>query len=87
MHPEVKKFWEGRGYSIQIDIAEGVPPDDFHRFWWAAIGKDPNNWEYIARSEPVPPGTKEALCSIYYFYGKCFNEHEMLRIIRLKAFL
>jgi hypothetical protein len=86
MHPEIEKFWEDTGYTIVIDILQGTYPHDLWRFYWVLL-KD--EWEvgYAGISEDVPQGTKQAPCTTHFLHDKKYTEEEMLKIIRLKAFL
>lgn len=73
MHPEIKKFWEGAGYKV-------VQSSELN--WWAS------KWEDVLLHDMQ---IAELLPSGEYFYrwprGERRSEQEMLRIVRLKAFL
>lgn len=86
MHPEIKKFWESKGYKIVVDILEGTYPDDLWRFYWVLV-KDGRQVEFAGVSNDQPQGTKDAPCTTYLLNHKEFSEKEMLRIIKQKAFL
>jgi hypothetical protein len=83
MHPDIEKFWKDLGYTIDIDILQS----DYWKFYWAVhrVGKYP--YQYVGQSDPVPPGTKKAKCTLYFIDGKEFSENEMLKVIKLKAFI
>jgi hypothetical protein len=82
MHPEIEKFWVRLGYSIIIDILE----DDLWKFYYVLM-KNGIEVGFAGVSDPQSPGTKNAFCTIYFMDGQHHSEQEMLRIIKLKAFL
>lgn len=81
MHPNIKKFWEDAGYEV-ICLRPAI--EDDYTFWTAM--KDGKQSFYVARisnNDLVADSYRlpdEISCNI-------FSEEEMLRIIKLKAFL
>jgi hypothetical protein len=81
MHPDIKKFWEnfGRpigGYSFSaVDV------------WF--VRSDP---EYYDQGGPPPPLNEDIIFmngknNPYRMHGQWYSEEEMLKIIKMKAFL
>jgi hypothetical protein len=73
MNEEIKKFWEDIGYNIHNSIWNGII------YWW--IDMRPND-ACIAK-------VFDANSKYYYPAGSKFSytEKQMLRMIKLKAFL
>lgn len=72
MHPEIKKFWEKAGHTLY----HTPPPMDL--------------WEvHIHTGGDLPIYRIETVChgNEYRFDNHWYSESEMLRVIRLKAFL
>jgi len=76
MHPDIQKFWEKLG-KIDFDLLE----TPVSVFYWYVIYTETKNYTYVA-SKPLNTEIVK-----YYFRGNSFDETEMLRIIKLKAFL
>lgn len=75
LHPEIKKFWEKYGIVNCID----EPTSHIKNVPFYYISKKSGGTETIA----IPVGNELA----YFFGGKCFYEEDMLRVIKLKAFI
>ena len=73
MHPEIKKFWQDEGYSISNE--------DQTTFGTVSGYKTVINAPFISMIETLAFGDQ------YRFKGEWYSEEEMLRIIRLKAFI
>lgn len=85
MHPEIKKFWEQLGHTL---MGYSLPNIEI----WAIVS-DP---EYYNQGGPPPPldedivfflSKKNPIMKPYIFEYKSYSEEEMLRMIKLKAFL
>lgn len=75
MHPEIKKFWECKGYTIFYYLTNDKE--------WVASTADYQKGERIARSIIAPEGRV-----IYYYWdNRLHSEKRMLKMIRMKAFL
>lgn len=75
MHPEIKNFWESTGCTV-----EEVPDDNYpNGKVFCKIDSDTYTMSIVARYNVAGE-------FIYIFYGPK-TEKEMLRIVKLKAFL
>jgi len=85
MHPDIKAFWEKQGKIIHAyDFST-------HKFWF--IYSDP---EYYNQGGPPPPLKEDTVCielksvnvgKRYYLQGANYSEEDMLKVIKMKAFL
>lgn len=78
MHPEIKEFWKKCGFEIELG------PNG--HYWFQDKTAYPNCAVFINPLESVPER------KLQYFYpndvnGKWYYEADMLRLIKLKAFL
>jgi hypothetical protein len=73
IHPEIKKFWEEAGHTV-------VGPSLIDS-WEIHISTDPTGVWPLYRIEIICHGDR------YRYNGQWYSEEEMLRIIKLKAFL
>jgi hypothetical protein len=80
MHAKIRKFWEEIGDVLVMNISDSelfyVAPSTSGQIvssngYFIVIADKPSNTEIVK----------------YYFRGNSFDETEMLRIIKLKAFL
>jgi hypothetical protein len=73
IHPDIRKFWEEVGYQVDND-------------WWTSEHVD-----YILKTKDGMTGAaafrKRNAPIEYLFGGRLYSEEQMLRIVRLKAFL
>lgn len=75
MNPEIKKFWEATGWGVEWRSSSET------RWWaWKNIAPDSHARRLIAWL--VYPGEV-----LYRWHGKFYSEAQMLRLIKLKAFL
>jgi len=73
MNPEIKRFWEDAGYTLNnITGSTWI-------MWWAR--------KEGTEMEPHVATFHTSFDAIYYFNHKEYTEAEMLRIINLKVFL
>jgi hypothetical protein len=92
MHPEIEKFWTHSGYYVETDVMLPCCDDPFILFWFLmkdnqqlwCVGKSDS---FDRNSEAYKQMKENPLCTVYYFYEEQYTEPEMLRIIKLKAFL
>ena len=89
MHPEIEKFWEDQGYSIVLSDSRTKPDPESWRFMYFLM-IDNRYKGYVAYSERY----YQSFCYVlspkavkYLLDGRYYSEEEMLRFIRLKAFL
>lgn len=75
LHPEIRKFWEKYGVVNCID----EPTSHVTNIPYYYISKRDGSTETIA----APYGSRLA----YFFGDKSFYEEDMLRVIKLKAFV
>lgn len=92
MHPEIIKFWEDSGFTVIIDVLENTCSAagvwlDLWRFYWVLIDADGRQIKFVGASDNVPPGTKDAPCVTHFLNEKSLSEKEMLKVVRMKAFL
>jgi hypothetical protein len=73
MHPEIKEFWEKEGYTFQ-------DPSPIMDSQWASKGFK-GKPSYIRQIDLLAHGDK------YRFNEVWYSEEEMLRIVRMKAFI
>lgn len=85
MNPLIEKFWEDTGYKIArwySPIIENTWRDLFCLF------KDDTFIRVVGVSKCFDgPRQNEAKCHVYYFNNKQYSENEMLKIIKMKAFI
>ena len=72
MHPDIKKFWEDSGHNISVYVIGD------ERLWIARKNGELSGGHIIYHHT----GSDE-----YYWDHSWYNEEEMLRIVKLKAFL
>jgi hypothetical protein len=86
MHPEIRKFWEDAGYTVMRcdDLNVVHSPHEMWCAGWIARGI---NDLYIATSATIHGNNKPD--KIFYNFDnlRMLSEEEMLRIIKLKAFV
>jgi len=98
MHPEIKKFWKDSGYIIVVDWALGCGPSGMYcRCHWVLVKNEMEMFQDRGMSELQPMefnASGRAIepkdlppCTAYLFHGETYTEEQMLRIIKLKAFL
>lgn len=81
MHPEIKKFWEDSGFEVKPFLLQGEEAGLDHlmsnKLWYAHKGTESKLVADISENKQ------------YYKFGdKHFlSEEEMLKLIKLKAFL
>ena len=91
MHPEIEKFWTDLDYILVDDTIEFEI--GCWKTYWTIIDMDGyykgGRYEigYAGVSHPYPTGIKNVKCGIYFFNEKEYIEREMLKIVRLKAFI
>lgn len=83
MNPLIKKFWENKApvgyYKSDINKME---------LWFLCSDSD-----YYNRDGPPPPKLKDVIymrrsqVTAYYFENKIYSEEDMLKIIKMKAFI
>lgn len=73
MNPEIRKFWEDAGYTLN-DITGST-----WIMFWGKKEEATLEWHVATFHASLDP--------IYYYNYKEYTEAEMLRIIKLKAFL
>jgi hypothetical protein len=71
MHPEIKKFWQDAGYRVGNDISGII-------YGYKGLPGGPLS---IYKIETLAFGNRHRFNGIWY------SEEEMLKIIRLKAFI
>jgi hypothetical protein len=82
MHPEIKKFWEKSGKEIHA-----------YNFSTVSIWFIYSNPSYYDQGGPPPPFKEDVVCIIsgfgkqYFLLGSSYDQDQMLRIVRLKAFI
>jgi hypothetical protein len=79
IHPDIRAFWERRG-KIGYDVLDSEPVHLLYWFIYPGIGLDIAG-TYIA----YQPHGQETIR--YSLNGESYTEEEMLRLIKLKAFL
>lgn len=87
LHPEIEKFWLDSGYQLQV-----IQPGYYPNMMWCAsyLAIKEGYTVCIAVTETIggPSGKTENDCDLLYSMdGNLYSLEEMLRIIRLKAFL
>lgn len=89
MHPEIEEFWKNSGY--EIDILKPVTSDVGVKERWRYmyyLKKGERYSDFVGCSQLFvgnQSGTPK--CEFYFFDKKQLTEEEMLRIVRLKAFI
>jgi hypothetical protein len=88
LHPEIQRFWEEQGHTIEyltIQYPDGCSPNA--TYVWATKEYEDEFLGFTkVVSEPIAiahPNETHTYC----FGGDRYTEQEMLRIIKLKAFL
>jgi hypothetical protein len=82
MHPDIIKFWEKLGkMGANPDILEIT--ETVSRLYWFVYYPEFSEYKY----EYVAWKQSDEETISYYFLGSSYNEAEMLRLIKLKAFL
>jgi hypothetical protein len=101
MHPDIEKFWEGENvwfFAMENPVDPYKEGSDMNILYCRNVRETKYGSRYtvVAKSAPYPKGIKptDTSAKIYYLnrggageYSKTYSEAEMLRIIRLKAFL
>jgi hypothetical protein len=78
-HPEIRRFWEDESHDPVRTNRQGDRSPDYYT-WYVRVEKDvfgliiAHEWKDGSRCE-------------YFFNDVSYTEEQMLRIIRLKAFL
>jgi hypothetical protein len=98
MHPEIEKFWSGE--SIWFSTMENPVNPYINQPGYdprlnvlycrnVRESKYCSRYTVVAKSAPYEKGTinPDVSASIYLFEYKKYTEEEMLKIVRLKAFL
>lgn len=73
MHPTIKKFWEDAGWDISNEDQIGTGTV--------------SGYKHIGGPWPISKIKTLAFGATYAFDDKWYSEEEMLRIVKLKAFL
>ena len=85
IHPEIERFWEEAGYNLfcKITTASRSWEDELlqHGFVRWYVKKD-NTQQAAASVFNLP-----APITDYFYEGKIYSEQQMLRLVRLKAFM
>ena len=82
MHPEIKKFWKTSGKEIHSYQSSTT------YIWF--IYSSPS---YYDQDGPPPPLKEEVVCmetskgKRYFLLGSEYDQDQMLRLVKLKAFL
>ena len=77
MHPEIRKFWEDAGYEIEIYSTK-----DKKKLAYGYKGlKSPNQFNNDWSCATLMFGNQ------YRFNGNWLSEEDLLKIIKLKAFI
>jgi hypothetical protein len=93
MHPDIKKFWEEAGYSVETDVM--MPHDDFpYILFWFLLDENDQQVKCVGQSQTYERDNEaykqleeDPPCTIYLLDENKYTEEEMLRIVKLKAFL
>ena len=97
IHPEIKKFWSGDGIKFFIQELPVNPYindpkyDPRHNLLYCRVVG--GRYSVIAKTLPYPVGKRPANIKYEIFYPvsrfnyESYSEEQMLRIIKLKAFL
>lgn len=92
MNPLIQKFWNDAGYEIVLVLPGSNPTTgDFQwRYWWT-LKKDGVYFGTAAISEKLDMISsreeKNIKCLFYYFNGQEYLEEDMLKIVKMKAFI
>lgn len=83
MNPLIEKFWNDAGYTISQIHPGGNPTTGEleQRYLWCLMMEG----TYIGLVGMS--GTSQMKCDYYFFNNKKYSEDEMLKIIRMKAFI
>lgn len=76
MHPDIKKFWDNQN---RTNRQKGWSSSIFYT-WYLRINNDP--FAKIISHEWIDGSHIE-----YFFEGERYSEREMLKIIKMKAFI
>jgi len=88
MHPEIEKFWNNAGYRIGIySSSKSFNNSSMWRYYYQLENKNGCMIEAGASDPCDYYENKDASCKIYYLNNSEYCEEDMLRLIRLKAFL
>jgi hypothetical protein len=93
MHPDIKKFWEDAGYTVETDVMLPCCDIPYYLFWFI-LDKNGNQLRCVGQSNPYDRDSEayeqlkeDPPCTVYFLYENRYTEQEMLRIIKLKDFL
>ena len=83
MNPLIEKFWNDAGYTISHIRPGGNPTTGEleQRYLWCLMVEG----TYIGLVGVS--GISQMKCDYYFFNNKKYSEDEMLKIIRMKAFI
>ena len=87
MNEEIKKFWEDKGYKVEPRFTSELGLEWWHKshafgsMLWDAIDD-----ENIVIVYTVALTFKDKP-TVYYFDGSSWSEEQMIKILKLKAFL
>lgn len=99
MNPLIEKFWNDAGYEV-VQVNPGSNPTtgdvELKYVWWAMrkgvylgiVGEseaynDSEIFDKFCRQLPI----KNIKCDVYFFKGQTYLEDEMLKIVKMKAFI
>lgn len=80
IHPDIRAFWEYGGYTVKPRFPTAMMMEDYTAMFWDQV-KDKVIKQTVAFT------SRDGSPTVYYLDGEQYVEAEMLRIIKLKAFL
>jgi hypothetical protein len=88
MHTDIEKFCTDLGYDVITDVVVGLASagKPWRLYWF--VKKDGKLLNLMGMSDlQSPDQMKTPKCAIYTLNNKDYTEEEMLKIIKLKAFI
>ena len=88
MHPDIIKFWADSGYEIEMlsPVNNGYD-GEWRMLFYVKKGDEYGELAGVSEIMFGTVGDGDPKCSTYLLSGKWLTEEEMLKLIKLKAFL
>ncbi len=88
MHPAIKTFYESSGVEVDETFPPSLPKNVGDQWRKVVYAKKEGMYTgVIAISDTVTEPYDGPLVFYYWYNSKLYSEEQMLRILRLKAFL
>lgn len=88
MNPLIEKFWNDAGYKILIkDKSHSVSYHSnklYERLW---VSEKDGSFVGIVGTSDIIMSLKDIKCLFYYFEDEEYSEEDMLKIVKMSAFI